>query len=164
MNFIFYRRNIDIKKNVVSIIAIIAVLGIGLFILTGCGNKEEDGDYKITGGGLNSIEGVYELYEVKVNKESYTGKEWTDMTTLDCILTMNNDKTATVVETYKENMDGKTVQKIEKYTYDDNAFYGVESDNTKEGVKYFTCEFKDGMISLTVVNDSHNSMYIYKHK
>lgn len=151
------------KKIIVSILIFLMLIA-GLFVFTGCGNKEEDGDYKITSGGLNSIDGVYELYEVRVNKETFTGKKWTDMTTMDYILTMKDDNTATIVETYKENMDGKTVQNIEKYIYDDNAFYGVESDNTKEGVKYFTYEFRDGMISLTVVNDSHNSMYIYKHK
>ena len=137
---------------------------VGLFTITGCGNKEEDGNYKITGGGLNSIDGVYELYEVKGDGVTYTAKEWTSMTTSDYQLKINKDNTATIIQTYKENMNGKTKQDIEKYTYDDEAFYGVESDNTKEGVKYFTYLFEKDTITLIVVGDSHNSQYVYKKK
>lgn len=139
---------------------------IGLFTITGCGNKEEDGNYKITGGGLNSIDGVYELLEIKdASGGTMSAKEYTDMTTIDFILTINKDNTATIVMSYKENMDGKAVQEIQKYTYDDEAFYGVESDNTKEGVKYFTYKFEKGKITLTVVNGhEQNSKYVYKKK
>ena len=146
------------KKLILGIFIIIS-----LFIITGC-NKEDDGDYKITGGGLNSLDGVYELYEVKGDGVTYTAKEYTDMTTIDYQLKMNKDNTATIIQTYKENIDGKVKQDIEKYTYDDEAFYGVESDNTKEGEKYFTYTFEKGIITLTVVNDSHNSQYVYKKK
>ena len=63
------------KKRVLFGFLIIIVL----FTITGCGNKEEDGNYQITGGGLNSIEGVYELYEVKGDGVTYTAKEYSNM-------------------------------------------------------------------------------------
>lgn len=37
-------------------------------------------------------------------------------------------------------MNGETKQDIEKYTYNDEAFYGVKSDNTKEAVEYFVSQ------------------------
>ena len=149
------------KKILLSLLVII-----GLLAITGCGNKEEDGNYNITGGGLNSIDGVYELLEIKnVNGETMSAKEYAELTTIDFILTINKDNTATIVMSYKENMDGKAVQEIQKYTYDDEAFYGVESDNTKEGVKYFTYKFEKGKITLTVADGyEKNSKYVYKKK
>ena len=149
------------KKIILGILVIV-----GMFTITGCGNKEEDGNYKITGGGSNSIDGVYELLEIKdASGGTMSAKEYAKLTTIDFILTINKDNTATIVMSYKKNIDGKATQEIQKYTYDDEAFYGVESDGTKEGVKYFTYKFEKGKITLTVV-DGHeqNSKYVYIKK
>lgn len=134
-----------------------------LCIITGCGkNKEENGNYKINGS--SSIYGAYELYEVKGDNVTYSRKEWIDMTTEDRILIMNKDKTASIINTYKDSTTGKTVRDEEKYTFDDNDFYGVESTDTKQGVKYYSYKYKDGIIELTVIDDSHGSIWVFKQK
>ena len=130
--------------------------------ITGCRNKEENGNYKIHGS--NSIYGTYELSEVRANKVKYSRKEWIDMTTEDKILVMNKNKTASIINTYKNSTTGETVRDEEKYTFDDKSFYGVESTNTKQGVEYFNYKYNDGIIELVVINDDHNSVWVYKQK
>lgn len=146
------------KKKVLLSILVIAVL----FIITGCGNKEENGNYKINGS--SSIYGAYELYEVRGDNAKYSRKEWIDMTTEDRILIMNKNKTASIINTYKNSTTGETVRDEEKYTFDDNNFYGVESTDTKQGVKYFSYKYKDGIIELSVIDDSHGSVWVFKQK
>ncbi len=135
---------------------------VGLFTVTGCGNKEGNGNYKINGS--NSIYGAYELYEVRGDSAKYSRKQWIEMTTEDRILIMNKDKTASIINTYKNSTTGETVRDEEKYTFDDNDFYGVESTNTKQGVKYFNYKYKDGIIELSVIGDDHNSVWVFKQK
>lgn len=138
------------------------VLLFSVFMVTGCGNKEENGNYKINGS--SSIYGAYELYEVKGDGTTYTRKQWIDMTTEDRILIMNKDKTASIINTFKDSTTGKTKRDEEKYTFDDNSFYGVESTDTKQGVKYYDYKYDKGIIELSVVNDSHSSVWVFKHK
>lgn len=138
------------------------ILIVSLFVITGCGNKEEKGNYKINGS--NSIYGAYELYEVRGDNVKYSRKEWLDMTTEDRILIMNKDKTASIINTYKDSTTGETVRNEEKYTFDDSDFYGVESTDTKQGVKYFSYKYSDGIIELSVIDDSHDSVWVFKQK
>ena len=145
------------KKLFLSILILLIVVTI-----TGCGNKEENGNYKINGS--NSIYGTYELSEVRADNVKYSRKEWIDMTTEDRILIMNKNKTASIINTYKNSTTGKTVRDEEKYTFDDDSFYGVDSTDTKQGVKYFNYKYNDGIIKLVVINDDHNSVWVYKQK
>lgn len=145
------------NKILLSLIAIIS-----LFIITGCGNKEENGNYKINGS--NSIYGAYELHEVRGDNAKYSRKEWIEITTMDKILIINKNNTASIINTYKNSTTGKTVRDEEKYTFDENSFYGVDSANTKQGVKYFNYSYKNGIIELSVIDDTHNSVWVYKHK
>ena len=145
------------KKILFSLLILLSV-----FVFTGCGNKEENGNYKINGS--NSIYGAYELSEVRGDNAKYTRKEWIDMTTEDRILIMNKDKTASIINTYKDSTTKETVRNEEKYTFDDTYFYGVESTDTKQGVKYFNYKYNDGIIELYVIGDTHNSVWVFKHK
>ena len=139
---------------------IILFVFIGLLFLTGCTSKDTTNNTKIS----NSLVGEYELFEVKGDGTTYSSKEWFEISTIKKTLVINKDKTAVIVTFFTNSTNGQTEQLKETYTYDNEAFYGVESDNTKEGTKYFTYNFKDKKLTLTVISDSHNSQYVFKKK
>jgi len=132
----------------------IFIILVALLLVSGCDNAKV--------GGKNSIVGAYELYEVQAGSEKWSRKEWIDLSTMDMILAVKSDKTLIYTKTYKNSSTNKTETIVEYYTYDDKYLYGTNNKGTQEGVKYYSYEYKNGLLKLTVIDDNHNSIYIFK--
>ena len=119
--------------------------------ITGCGKKEEEKK--------DTIVGTYAFNEIKDETGSFNSEQWKALTGIEMSLIIREDKTASRITKYKEN--GK-VQTIENnFTYDDSYFYGTIEDNDKDN-KYYSYEYKDGIIKLKDLSKELETIETYK--
>ena len=154
------------KKTLLSLIIILT-----LFTITGCKEKTKINNSNSTSNNnsnevekVDSIVGTYVIEKIESRGKEYTAKEWKDMTTLDYSLEMKNDNTAITIMSYNKNMNGEIVEEKNYYTYDEKYFYGTNNKGTEENVKYYSYEYKDGILKLSVIGVESNDVYTYKKK
>jgi len=128
------------------------VILLSLFIITGC-TKDS-----------NSVVGTYKISKIETKDKTYTAKEWKDMTTLDYSLEMKKDNTAIITMKYKKNMTEEDNEEKEYYTYDGGLFYGTSNNGTEKGVKYYSYEYENGTLRLSVLGSETNDVYVYTKK
>lgn len=128
---------------------VIILLPIITLLLTGCISQ-------------NSILGTYKLTEVQANNVTMTAEEWKKVTSLEYTLVVEDEKNLTISMSYINSSTNKKETDKEYYTFDEKYVYGTDNKGTEEGKKYYSYTFDKGTIVLTVLEDSHNSVYTYK--
>ena len=108
---------------------------------------------------IDALETVYcGLFEEMLNFRNVS-EEYKNLTTLEYSLVINNDNTATITMKYNKNMNEELVTEKDNYKYDNQYFYA-----TKESIKdkkIYSYVFENGQIKLTVIEDTHGTVYTY---
>ena len=123
---------------------------LSVFILVGCNQKK-----KVD----NNIIGEYKLYEVKTDDKTMSAKKWKEITRLEMSLNVIDENKLTIIDNYI-NKNDETIESLDELYYDEEFIYKDEEKKKK----YYSYEYNDGVLIISLLNDSHNSVYTYKKK
>ena len=156
-------------KKKVPVIALIVVLGLGLFALASCGNNAGSDNGSANNGSENNSAAQKESAVVTIGNESFDLKNETELVGLHYLenyVDFNTDRIGNV-KSMSYNYDGAFSFEVrvncdEEHSYDEvKALMNEYEEKTKEvnGIVYTYYEYKSSL-----EDDVHYYLYEYDHK